>query len=189
MGFNQELGAKVKRLRQYEKLTLVECSDLTGLSAGFLSQVENGKTSPSLENLNSIAQCLGVNVGYFFADTEQASSTIIVRQREQKFRPLEHGRLEASLTDETMQMNIQPTLLTLPPKETAQAPRQANGDVFLYVIDGILTLQLGENTEHLHPSDSAHFDGSVPHAFWNESPFVTHVFFSKKRSASKEGSL
>lgn len=35
MNFNQELGLKIKKLRLNEKLTLVECSELTGLSVGF----------------------------------------------------------------------------------------------------------------------------------------------------------
>ena len=42
MNDNQELGQKIKTLRLSEKLTLVECSEITGLSVGFLSQIENG---------------------------------------------------------------------------------------------------------------------------------------------------
>ena len=43
MNDNQELGQKIKTLRLSEKLTLVECSEITGLSVGFLSQIENAK--------------------------------------------------------------------------------------------------------------------------------------------------
>ena len=66
MNDNQELGQKIKTLRLSEKLTLVECSEITGLSVGFLSQIENGKTSIAIDNLQLLANCFEVEMSYFF---------------------------------------------------------------------------------------------------------------------------
>ncbi|MFR3387025.1 MAG: helix-turn-helix domain-containing protein [Lachnospiraceae bacterium] len=80
MNFNQELGLKIKKLRLNEKLTLVECSELTGLSVGFLSQIENGKTSISIDNLQIIAKCLDVELNYFFVQDEEKQNVMITRK-------------------------------------------------------------------------------------------------------------
>ena len=42
MNDNQELGQKIKTLRLSEKLTLVECSEITGLSVGFGKLLRSG---------------------------------------------------------------------------------------------------------------------------------------------------
>lgn len=185
--FSQALGAKIKQLRLHQKLTLVECGELAGLSAGFLSQAENGKTSPSLENLSSIAQALGVSLNYFFTSDAQAAPAVIVRSCEQRQIPLADGRLETLLSDTDANMNILPSIITLSPGECDSGKvSRSEGDIFLYVIDGMIKLRLGDKVELLRPSDSAHFVEKTPYAFWNDSPFLSHVFIARKR-LPKEG--
>ena len=76
MNYNQELGKKLKTIRLSEKLTLSECSEITGLSVGFLSQIENGKTSIAIDNLQLLADCFGVDISYFFESDAKKKNVV-----------------------------------------------------------------------------------------------------------------
>ena len=187
MDLNSSIGKKIKSLRRHAGMTLVELGEETGLSAGFLSLVENGKTSLSLDTLNSIAQGLDVEATYFLATQEGQNGPVIIRKYDQSSKNLKRGRSEVLLTDLSQNFNIKPSIVTLPPFESKpSAAPQFEGDFFLYVIDGILNLQLGQEVRILYPNDSAHFSGRIPCCFWNESPHVTHVFTTQKIVYSNE---
>jgi transcriptional regulator with XRE-family HTH domain len=49
------IGEKMKSLRKERKLTLKSLAEQTGVSISFLSQVERGKSSVTLESLKKIA--------------------------------------------------------------------------------------------------------------------------------------
>jgi transcriptional regulator with XRE-family HTH domain len=66
---NKDIGKKVKELRLHKKMTLKDLSELTTLSTGFLSQLERGLTNIATDSLQKIAQILGVDLSYFFANS------------------------------------------------------------------------------------------------------------------------
>lgn len=181
MSFSQELGIKIKKMRQNAKLTLTECSELTGLSAGFLSQIENGKTSISIDNLQAIARCLDVELNYFFNGEERNQNIIISRKWNRKPQEIRENILLTELNDGRKDLNILPMVLTVWEETKWDGKMQYyDGDVFFYVIDGILTLQVGNDAVKLFPDDAAHFPGENGYACWNDSPFAAHVFFARK---------
>lgn len=53
-----ELGTKLKTLRNGCGLTLKQLSEKTGLSISFISDIENGRRNPNLDNLNKLAHAL-----------------------------------------------------------------------------------------------------------------------------------
>lgn len=183
MNFNQELGLKIKKLRLNEKLTLVECSELTGLSVGFLSQIENGKTSISIDNLQIIAKCLDVELNYFFVQDEEKQNVMITRKWSQNSSKKSDKIASTLLSDFENDKSIISFLLTFAPGTKADRCEETHdGDVFFYVIEGILMLQTENGVAHLYPGDSAHFNAKRGFSYWNESPFITRTFFAKKRS-------
>lgn len=56
------IGDRIRFFRQNKKLTLKELSLKAGLSISFLSDIENGRRLPSLENLSKIAEALDVSL-------------------------------------------------------------------------------------------------------------------------------
>ena len=189
MNDNQELGQKIKTLRLSEKLTLVECSEITGLSVGFLSQIENGKTSIAIDNLQLLADCFEVEMSYFF-ESDSRKKDVVVKRTWNRMGDKKGDKIFCtSLTDEASDMNMLPEILTLFPGETLEKKHNAwDGDVFFYVIDGIFTLKTGDEIHEMYPSDAAHFYANEGYTYWNASPFVTHVLFAKKKPVEGEKS-
>ena len=59
---NQQIGQTIKELRTKRKKTQLEIRKAAGLSAGFFSDIENGKRGIGAVNLLSIADALGVSI-------------------------------------------------------------------------------------------------------------------------------
>jgi transcriptional regulator with XRE-family HTH domain len=66
----ENLGARLKRARQRSGLALREVARQLGVSASFVSQMENGKSTPSVATLYSMAQLLGVSIDELFSGDE-----------------------------------------------------------------------------------------------------------------------
>lgn len=64
------LGRELRLLRRKLRLTLVKVSDKTGLSVSFLSDLERGRTRPSLETLEKLAACYEVSLNNILKETE-----------------------------------------------------------------------------------------------------------------------
>lgn len=64
----RKIGERIREGRKGKSLTLAQIAERTGLSVGFLSQIELGKNSASVDTLYRIAQALGVTPGDFFQD-------------------------------------------------------------------------------------------------------------------------
>ena len=68
-----KLGDKIKKARIEAKMTQKELAD-GKITRNMLSQIENGKATPSVSTLNHITDKLGLPGGYFFADANDEIS-------------------------------------------------------------------------------------------------------------------
>ncbi|AEE97615.1 helix-turn-helix domain-containing protein [Mahella australiensis] len=64
------VGERLKQLRQQRKLTLRDLSQKAGISISFLSDIENGRSNPSLKRLSELAEVLGTTVSYLLGEDE-----------------------------------------------------------------------------------------------------------------------
>lgn len=59
MEFNQAFGQALRKIRLHKKLSQEDFSDISGRT--YLSNLERGKQSPTLEKINQLASVLGVH--------------------------------------------------------------------------------------------------------------------------------
>lgn len=67
----ENLGAAIRERRKALNLTLAQVSDRTGVSLGYLSQIELGKNSASIETLYRICLALGLKMSELFAAVQR----------------------------------------------------------------------------------------------------------------------
>ena len=84
MDTNTIIGLRIKALRTEKKYTLKYLSENSGLSIGFLSQLERGMTSVAIDSLDKISKVLDVELSSFFNMSDTANDLHIVRRYEQK---------------------------------------------------------------------------------------------------------
>ena len=74
-----KLGERIRKRRQELGWTQEELSRKSGISKGFLSDVENGKRSVSAENLSEIAQVLGLSLDFLMKGEDPPGQAHVVK--------------------------------------------------------------------------------------------------------------
>ena len=164
------LGQKIKELRQNSKMTLKELSQKSGLSIGYLSQLERGLTDIATASLVNVAQALEVELSHFFASSHPLSRRLVLRSYEKTVNHVEQGRfIHYHLTDHAAPKTLLPRLLELVPINSDEVidPYSHEGEEFVYVLEGTLTLFVDNEQQELYPGDSAHFESTRPHNWAN----------------------
>ena len=77
---NMDIGSKIKRLRRKNQLTLEDVANRCELSKGFLSQVENNLSSPSIATLEDILEVLGSSLSEFFSKEEAIENAVVYKE-------------------------------------------------------------------------------------------------------------
>lgn len=58
---SKKLGENLKKIRTNKNITQTELAISLGVDKSFISNLENGKTNPTLSTITNIAQALGVS--------------------------------------------------------------------------------------------------------------------------------
>ncbi len=166
----KHIGERIKRLRLKKSMGLVELGKHTGLSASFLSQLETGRVVPTLRNLARIAMVFSKDLSYFF-ETEPRSMFRIHRRKERVRLP-QTGVEPPTYFFESLGYMVpdrymDPYFAEFVPltKETDPKAHVHPGFEFLYVLDGELDLQHGDQKCTLAPGDAVYFDASTAHSY------------------------
>jgi transcriptional regulator with XRE-family HTH domain len=169
-----QLGRKIRDLRLRRGLTVQKLADATGLSKGFISQVENDRTSPSLATLRDLAAALGTSMAYLVV--EDHPTPHLVRAAERPLLPADAGAVRTEVLSALPGRNLELLAQTLPPGPAAGTPRQSRpGEVCLLCLEGRVRLLHGDQELLLEQGDACHFDGRVPHAAENMGPESARV--------------
>ena len=78
------IGTRIKERRKQKALTIQEMALYTGLSTGYLSNIERNQTSPTLNNLRAICNALGVSITDMLQAKEE--ERVIVRKKDMVIR-------------------------------------------------------------------------------------------------------
>ncbi len=159
----QNIGARIRALRLRKGMTIPVLAQLAGLSPGFVSQVETGKASLSLDSLGRIAEALGLCTGDLL---EAPPAPRIVRAR---CRPRVRwgSSPEVEYLAPPVEANqLQGALLRLQPGGLAGGCDHAHpGQELLWVLSGTVRLLQGGHEIELTDGDSALLEGRVPHTY------------------------
>ncbi len=156
------IGEKIRRLRLKRSMGLVELGREVGLSASFLSQLENGRVVPTLKNLARIALVFKKELSYFFRD-ETEKVFRVSRAKDRIRLVVGEFLISDSMSVLVPDRHIVPCIADFVPgiEDAAFHPNIFPGLELVYVINGPLTLATEDRTELLHAEDSAWIDGSA----------------------------
>lgn len=167
-----QIGPQIRKLRQERRLTLQDLSEETELSKPLLSQIENEQVIPPLATLLRIAKALKVPLQTFFEEEDNTQKCLVVRAGDSNrlHRRPQHGGppqpyLYHSLAYGKKHKHMEPFLVEFDPHQTTQPQAvQHAGEEFLYVLEGCIELNHGNETYVLNPGDSVYWDSNEPHS-------------------------
>jgi transcriptional regulator with XRE-family HTH domain len=161
-----QLGKRIRDLRFRRGLTVQQLADASGLSKGFISQVENDRTSPSLATLRDLARALETSIAFLVVE-EDAHPHLVRRQERPRFHFAGNGAsVEILSAQPRRQLEVLMTELPVGSKSRGDRPGD-QGEVCVVVVDGQVQLTCGDHSAVLEGGDSCHFDGRVPHTLEN----------------------
>jgi transcriptional regulator with XRE-family HTH domain len=161
------VGARVRSLRRERGLTIEQLAVATGLTKGFISQLERDRTAPSLSSIARICDALGVRLSHIF-EAEPAPALIRKRERESVEAPSPSENHLLSSRDESRFQAIESTIA--PGGGAGDELYSLPGEVeFVYVLAGTLVLQVGDETHVLEEGDTITYPLPKPHTWRNGS--------------------
>ena len=163
----EAIGREVRNFREKLGLTIAELAKSSGISAGMLSKIENGTTSPSLSTLQALSRALHVPVTALFRSFEETNEATFVKagqgltiERRGTRAGHQYQLLGHSLSRD---LAVEPYLITLTKDSDVFPVFQHDGIEFIYMLEGEVGYRHGDRLYQLTPGDSLFFDSDVPH--------------------------
>ena len=182
------IGVRLREARMRQGMSLRSVAQSLGVSASLISQVETGKTQPSVSTLYALVTHLGISIDELLGvvaptpmdaaePANPASAPAVPRIQRAADNPvleMENGvRWERLAAGEAGPADV--LLVSYEPGASrsieGKLMRHA-GTEYAYLTEGRLTLQLDFDTYELGPGDSLHFDSVRPHLYSNRADVV-----------------
>ncbi|WP_321843552.1 helix-turn-helix domain-containing protein [Paraburkholderia bannensis] len=163
---NVRLGCKIRTLRKRLNKTIQDVATASGLSKGYLSQVERGQASPSLSSLTDIATACGVTIDYFFNQSVNALSISYAVSRTFLGNP-ESASCFSHLTETDGNGQMEAVLIRTPSGERCVERAATSAEQLIYVLEGEITLTLDGEKLLLGVDDFIQYKTKTPHILQN----------------------
>lgn len=174
----EEIGEQVKTLREEKGLSLDALSKLTGFDIDLLARIENNEIQPQLGTVIKLSKALDSafsrlvsGVGEkLYAVARKGDQKIVHRSTSQR------GKREIytyeSLASEVKGRHMEAFIVHL--EENPEKEKSVHeGEEFIYVLDGIAVLIIGDDTFELEPGDSVYYLSTTPHLIASKSGKTT----------------
>ncbi|MEV3910654.1 MULTISPECIES: helix-turn-helix domain-containing protein [Streptomyces] len=185
------VGARIRQARLERGLGLRALAREVGVSASLVSQIETGKSQPSVSTLYAITTALGISVESLFEVRETAaaasSATVLhalaafsadpgrrigplVTPGERDVLELDSGVVWERL-GHVPGTDVDFLLVTYRPGGSSSGSgglMRHTGTEYGYLTSGELVLTLGFDEQVLHPGDAVSFESTTPHRYRND---------------------
>ncbi|RAP77695.1 helix-turn-helix domain-containing protein [Paenibacillus montanisoli] len=170
-----DIGSSIRAIRKRKQITIAQICEETGLSQGFLSQVETNKTSPSIATLESIAKALKVPLAYLLLQKDDRMK--IVRKDARLQTTSGPGRLKVEHLSRTDKVKM--VIVEMPPgASTGNEPHAHEGEEVHVVLKGRIYAEQGEDAAEFAEGDSFSWNACIPHLVRNIGDEVAVLLIS-----------
>jgi len=158
-------GQRIKAYREGKKLSIKALAHETGYPADLLEKVEKDETTPPVALVLQLSRALKVDVAIFDHE-ENKKATSRVKSQKKRAGSYAYTQLTQSGSDK----HLGGYLITIEPNTTHEGVEYHHeGEEFVYVLKGKLSISVGKNTSLLERGECIHFNSALHHALSNPS--------------------
>ncbi len=162
-----DIGKRINLRRKELGLSLRELGDLAGVTASFLSQIENEQVSPSLNSLQSISTALKVPIFYLL---NEGTNGNVVRANERTKVFFPDSKIGYDLLTSDFSKQMMSYIIQMEPHATRVAvPLSKSTEQWMHVISGRMRIVVSEDTFYLDEGDTVYYDGDMLVEFGSDS--------------------
>jgi len=163
-----EIGRRLKALRREKGLSLEDLARRTGFDGNLLEKIETNEVYPQLGTVIKLSKALDAAFGQVLSGAGD-KPYVVTRVKDRK--PVARSTSQKGgkqvyaymgLAPEVEGRHMEPLIVRL----EAHAEKEVSshdGEEFVYVISGVVHLELGEDHYELQPGDSAYYLSQTPH--------------------------
>jgi len=164
----QDIGPRIKALREEKKVSLEDLADATGFETSYLARIEEGEVQPQLGIIIKLSKALDAAFSRLVSGPGDKPYAV-TRKSERKpisrtTTPRGQKQLYSyqSLDADVQGRHMEALLVQLeenPDEETSLH----DGEEFIFVLEGRVLVKVGEDRFELEPGDSVYYLSTVPH--------------------------
>ena len=173
-----EVGTRIRQLRQERGISLEDLSSLTGFAVDKLKDIESGKEKPQLGMVMKLSKALDSAVGRLVSGMGTKLYSITKKnERKQISRSASKtGKKNVysymSLAPEVQGRHMEALIVQLERTEESEISVH-NGEEFIFVLEGTANLTIAKESYDLEPGDSAYYLSTTPHYLTAKSEKAT----------------
>lgn len=166
---NRHIGLRVRALRIAGSMTLDELAGHSSVSRAMLSRIERGESSPTAHLLNRVCAGLGVTLSALFASAEAPASPISRRAAQAVWRDPASGYLRRVISPPGAGSPTEIVEVGFPAGADVafESHRLSGVDQHIWVLEGAMEIDVGEETHRLGVGDCLHMRLDQPIRFRN----------------------
>lgn len=155
-------GANLRARRLQKGWTLDDLAQRSELSKPFLSRLESGDRQASIAAVLTLSQVFNVSLAAMFETQVALEPCLIVRKSEAVAHHAQ-GLTYVPLSQAGHCFNLRPIRVTVSPERAGDEHYRHEGEEWIYVLSGEITLSLAGEKYDLDTGDAVHFDSRLPH--------------------------
>ncbi len=164
----EQIGGRIRKIREQKGLCLADLSHLTGFDQALLEEIETGQACPQLGTVIKLSKALDSALERLISGQGRRLYTV-TRRDERKIvtrTTTAHGQRPAytymSLAPEVKGRHMEALTVELEEMPDSEMSVHA-GEEFIYVLDGMVALRIGDEQFELRPGDSAYYLSTTAH--------------------------
>lgn len=159
------LGPLLRKRRKQLGLTLQELCDRSGVSVGYLSQIEREMATPTLGTLAQLADGLQVGLD-FFVKSHKPTDAITRAGGREMFSLAGSSISYEALSNDYPGSEMSSYIMHVPPGYESEVVSH-EGEEILFILSGTIRQVLDGQVFTMTEGDSLHYSGEVPHSWSN----------------------
>ena len=171
-----DIGKKIRELRLENGLTQDELASRLELTKGYISQLENNLTSPSMQTLFSILEVLGTDIHEFFSKEDD----VPVVYKEEDYYVKENEELKHNISwivPNAQKYEMEPILIEIEPNGQSIIDDPHPGEEFGYVLDGNITLVYNKKRYIIKKGETFYYLSNKDHYLINPGNVLAKVLW------------
>ncbi len=168
----RHIGSRIAALRSERGLTQEQIAAVAGVTKGYMSKIENGRSVPPIGTLLKIAHALNTEISEFLKPAADAYEDIMSIVRIDERQPAVRGASAfgydyVSLAHKKRNKRMEPFLFSFPTEMETGAYFEHEGEEFIFVLSGRVEWEMivdgNPRTWVLDAGDSLYFESRVSH--------------------------
>ncbi|THG33347.1 helix-turn-helix domain-containing protein [Naasia lichenicola] len=171
------VGERLRSAREASRMSTRDVAARAGLSAGFISQVETGRSGVSVASLKRISSALGISAADLLADDPPASRQVL-RAHERPVFSGEDGVTKLLLSRMPIrQLEVYDATIEVGGSTGDEPYSHDNAQEIFYVLEGHVEVTVGGERHALGPRDSLEYLSTTPHRAVNVGTVTASVMW------------